>query len=198
MANAVCLTDISSAGTVYNTFTSQQSILTSGTGLASSGIIQLWPGFFRVGSSLRFDICLGINWVSGQTWVFTLKVGTVNAVISGTIKTTTSGSAAAFEPWVINVDVRCVTVGSGTACTLEAEGFVDGRGVCPPGATPAANYAAGMGSCMWSEAAVAAGSGFDSTIANTLDLQVTSGTSNANNGVQLRQYRVISYGNTAP
>lgn len=196
MATAVNLADLSAVGTSYSTFTSQQSILTSGTALAAAGLIQLWPGFFRVGSSLRFDIGLAVGWASGQTWIFTIKIGSVNAVISGTIKTTTTGGTT--EPWVINLDVRCVTVGSGTACTLEGTGYIDGRGVCPPGATAAANYAAGMGASMWSEATPAAGSGFDSTVANTMDLQVTSGTSSASNTIQLRQYRVISYGNTAP
>ena len=196
MAIAVCLTDLSSPGTSYASFTSQQSILTSGAAAASSGFVQLWPGFFRIGSSLRFDIDLAVGWASGQTWVFTVKVGSTNAVISGTIKTTTTGGTT--EPWHVGLDVRCASVGNGTLCTLEGEGFILGRGVCPPGATAAANYTAGMGSSMWTEATPAAGSGFDSTVANTLDFQVTSGTSSASNTVQLRQYRVISYGNTAP
>lgn len=191
------IADIAAVGTSYGTFTTQQSILTTATATgASTGFITLPPGFFRVGAELSFEIGLAVGWASGQTWIFTIRVGSVNAAISGTIKTTTSGGTT--EPWLLDVGVRCVSVGNGTQATLEATGFISGRGVCPPGATAAANYAAGMGGSMWSEATPAAGTGFDSTVANTLDFQVTSGTSSASNTVQLRRYRVVSFGNTTP
>lgn len=190
------LADISSVGTSYASFTSQQSILTSGGAAASSGLIILPPGFFRIGASLQFDVGMNIGWASGQTWIFTAKVGNTNACISGTIKTTTTGGTT--EPWVVSMMARCVSVGNGTLATLESTGFISGRGACPPGATAAANYAAGMGESMWSEATGAAGAGFDSTVANTLDWQVTSGTSAAGNTVQLRHYRIISWGTSAP
>ncbi len=191
------IADLGAVGTSYASFTTQQSILTTSTATAAStGYITLPPGFFRVGGELHFDIGLAIGWASGQTWIFTIAIGGVNAVVSGTIKTTTTGGTT--EPWRIDLGVRCVSVGNGTLATLEAEGTVLGRGVCPPGATAGANYTAGMGSCMWSEATPAAGTGFNSTQANTLDLQVTSGTSSASNTVQLRRFRVESWGNTAP
>lgn len=191
------IADMAGVGTSYASFTSQQSLLTTATATgASSAFITLPPGFFRVGGNLKFDIGLAVGWASGQTWAFTIRVGSVNAVVSGTIKTTTTGGTT--EPWDITLDCRCVSVGNGTQCTLEGVGVISGRGVCPPGATAAANYTAGMGQSMWSEATPAAGTGFDSTVANTLDFQVTSGTSSASNTIQLRQYRVISWGNTAP
>lgn len=190
------LADIQAVGTSYSTFTTQQSILTSGTALASAGFITLPPGFFRVGASLEFDIGCNVGWASGQTWIFTIRIGSVNACVSSTIKTTTTGGTT--EPWIINLMVRCVSTGNGTQATLEGTGYIEGRGVCPPGATAAANYAAGMGGSMWSEATGAAGTGFDSTVAQTVDLQVTSGTSSASNTIQLRHYRIISWGNTAP
>lgn len=187
------LADIQAVGTSYASFTTQQSLLTAGGAAASSGLITLPPNFFRIGSILQLDAALAVGWASGETWIFTVKIGSVNAVVSGTLKTTTTGGTT--EPWIINLIMRCVTVGNGTQATLEGEGYVEGRGVCPPGATAAANYAAGMGGSMWSEATPAAGTGFDSTVANTLDFQVTSGTSSASNTIQLRQYRVISWGN---
>ncbi|HUP06805.1 MAG TPA: hypothetical protein VMU47_06630 [Caldimonas sp.] len=191
------LADLAAVGTSYASFTTQQSLLTTATATgASTGFITLPPGFFRVGAELDFDIGLAVGWASGQTWIFTVRVGSVNAVVSGTIKTTTSGGTT--EPWNIRLGVRCVSVGNGTLATLEGEGIVVGRGVCPPGATAAANYAAGMGQSMWSEATPAAGTGFDSTVAQTLDFQVTSGTSSASNTIQLRRYRVASWGNVAP
>jgi hypothetical protein len=191
------LADLGAVGTSYASFTTQQSLLTTATATAAStGLITLPPGFFRVGAELDFDIGLNVGWASGQTWIFTVRVGAVNAVVSGTLKTTTTGGTT--EPWDIGLRVRCVTVGNGTLATLEATGNVSGRGVCPPAATAGANYTAGMGLSKWSEATGAAGTGFDSTVSNTLDLQVTSGTSAAGNTIQLRRYRVISWGNSAP
>ena len=197
MANVVSLARLGAVGTSYASFTSQQSLLTTATATgASTGLIQLWPGFFQLGAPFAIKMGLNVGWASGETWVFTVKVGSTNALISGTIKTTTTGGTA--EPWYIDLIGRCVSDGNGTLATLEATGYIEGRGVCPPGATAAANYAAGMGGSMWSEATGAAGSGFDSTIANTLDVQVTSGTSAAGNTIQLRHLVILSYGNTAP
>ena len=191
------IADMGAAGTSYATFTTQQSLLTTATATAAStGFVTLPPGFFRVGGELDFNINLNVGWASGQTWIFTVRVGSVNAVISGTIKTTTTGGTA--EPWHIRLGVRCVSVGNGTLATLEGGGIILGRGVCPPGATAAANYTAGMGSSVWSEATGAAGTGFDSTVSQTLDFQVTSGTSSSSNTIALRRYRVVSWGNTAP
>lgn len=187
------LADLQGLGTSYASFTTQQSLLTAGAAGASSGLITLPPNFFRIGSTLQLKVALAVGWASGETWTFTVKIGSVNAVVSGTIKTTTTGGTT--EPWTIDLILRCVSVGNGTGCTLEGEGYIEGRGVCPPGATAAANYAAGMGGSMWSEATPAAGTGFDSTVAQTLDLQVTSGTSSASNTIQVRQYTVISWGN---
>lgn len=190
------IADISSPGTSYASFTTQQSLLTSGAAAASSGQVILPPGFFRIGNQLEFDVALNVGWASGQTWVFTAKVGSTNACISGTIKSTTTGGTT--EPWFVKLLARCASVGNGTLATLEGSGWILGRGVCPPGATAAANYAAGMGESMWSEATGAAGAGFDSTVANTLDFQVTSGTSAAGNTIQIRNYKVTSWGNTSP
>ena len=190
------ITDIQATGTSYNTFTTQQSILTSGTALASAGFVTLPPGFFRVGGELDFDILLAISSASGQTWTFSIVVGGVNAAVSGIMKvSTTTGTN---EPWQINVKTRCLTVGNGTQATLVSGGAIQGRTVFPPGSTPGANYTAGGGNATWQETAPAAGTGFNSTQANTLDFQVTSGTSAAGNQVTLWRYRVVSWGNTAP
>lgn len=193
---AQVITDLSAVGTSYASFTTQQSVLTSGAAAASAGYVTLPPGFFRVGGELDFDILASVGWASGQTWIFTVAIGGVNAAISQTFKTTTTGGTA--EPWNIQVKLRCASVGNGTLGTVYSSGFISARGVCPAGATAAANYTAGMGLANWQEATAAAGTGFNTTQANTLDFQVTSGTSSASNTFQLLRYRATSYGNTAP
>lgn len=190
------ITDMPAVGTSYASFTTAQSLLSSGTALASPALITLPPGFFRVGGELDFDIGLSVGWASGQTWIFSIYVGGVAAAVSETFKTTTTGGTA--EPWLVQVRLRTATVGNGTLATVYSFGSVTGRGVCPAGQTAAANYAAGMGQANWQEATAAAGTGFNSIQANTLDFYATSGTSAAANTIQVIRYRVVSWGNTAP
>jgi hypothetical protein len=184
-------------GQSYASFTTAKSMLTSATATAAStGFITLPPNFFQIGSELDFDITANIGWASGQTWIFQIMLGAVIAATSGTLKTTTTGGTT--EPWYIKAKSRCVSTGNGTLATLETSGFVIGRGVVPPGGTAGANYAAPSGVSIWSEAIGAAGTGFDSTVAQTLDFFAASGTSAAGNTIQLRSYRVVSWGNSAP
>ncbi len=184
------------AGTLYNTFTTAQSMLTTATATeAASAFVTLPPGFFQRGSVLEIEFDAGMSWASGNTMIFTIKIGTVSAIVSSTLKVTTTGGTT--EPLYGLFRLTCRAVGNGTQCLLMPDGFVIGRGICPAGATAGANYAAGMGFAMLREAAPGVGAGFDSTIANTLDFLVTMGTSSASNGFQLQQYTVKSWGNSA-
>jgi hypothetical protein len=115
--------------------------------------------------------------------------------VSQTFKVTTTGGTT--EPLFLHVELECRAIGNGTLANLMSMGYAIGRGIAPAGSTAAANYAAGMGSASWREAIPAVGTGFDSTIANTLDLQCTMGTSAAGNGIQIQTYRAVSWGNSA-
>ena len=191
------IADLGAVGQSYASFTTAKSMLTSATATAAStAFITLPPGFFRVGGEIEFEILASIGWASGQTWIFQFSVGAVAAAVSGTIKTTTTGGTT--EPWHIKGSMRCASVGNGTLAALETSGIILARGACPPGQTAAANYAAGMGSSPWSEATPVSGTGFDSTVSQTLDFLVTSGASSASNTIQIRKYRLVSWGNTAP
>lgn len=190
------LVNVAAAGTLYNTFTTAQSMLTTATATGmSTGLITLPPSFFQLGGRLEIDWHAAISWASGNTMTLTVKVGSVSAFVSGAIKVTTTGGTT--EPTVGKLLLTCRSVGSGTLATLMGGGFWTGRGICPIGATAAANYAAGMGLAMLQEAAPAVGTGFDSTVANTLDFQIAMGTSSASNGFQMHQYSVKSWGNSA-
>lgn len=183
------------AGTLYNTFTTAQSMLTTATATeASSGFVTLPPGFFQRGAMIEVEFNAGMSWASGNTMIFTVKIGTVAAIVSSTFKVTTTGGTT--EPLYGKVRAVCRTMGNGILATEIAGGFVVGRGICPAGATAGANYTAGMGSASWTEAIPAVGTGFDSTVANTLDFHVTMGTSSASNGFQLQTYTVKSWGNS--
>lgn len=190
------IASIPNAGVLMNTFTTAQSILTSGSQLTtSSGFVTLPPGFFQYNGELQIDALVNTSWASGNTMIWTVKVGTVAAFISGTLKVTTTGGT--LEPQVVSLRLKCQSVGNGTNAKLMGGGSAIGRMIVPPGGTAGANYAAPSGVSSLQEASAAVGTGFDSTAANTLDLHITMGTSSASNGVQLMDYSVRSFGNTA-
>jgi hypothetical protein len=188
------LAHITTAGTLYNTFTTAKSMLTSATSTAASaGVIQLAPNFWQPGTLLIIDFHAGVSWATGNTMTFQINGGpTSNIAIatSGIIKVTTTGGTT--EPLYAHLEVCCRSIGNGTLATVETTGFMICRGICPPGATAAANYAAAMGMSSWSEATPAVGTGFDSTVATNIDLFLAMGTSSASNGFQIQQWRVFS------
>lgn len=190
------IASIPTAGVLMNTFTSAQSILTTGSQLtASSGFVTLPPGFFMERGELQLYALVNTSWASGNTMIWTVKVGSVAAFVSGTLKVTTTGGT--LEPQVINLTLSCQSTGNGTNAKLIGGGSTVGRMIVPPGGTAGANYAAPSGVSPLQEASAALGTGFDSTVANTLDFHITMGTSSASNGVQLMDYKVRSFGNTA-
>jgi hypothetical protein len=146
---------------------------------------------------LDYEVFLAMGSATGQTWQFVVKVGAASAWTSGLVPVTTTTNTAL--PLYLKFTLRCASVGNSTQATLWGTGIAMGLGISPlGGATPATNTTAGMGFSPLNVTTLAAGGGFDSTIANTLDFQVASGTSSASNTIQLLNYRVVSWGNTAP
>lgn len=184
------------AGTLYNTFTTQKSLITS-TGVEgnSAALCTLPPNFWQRGSLMTLDVLFAHSWASGNTMIFSIMMGAISACVSATHKVTTTGGTT--EPLFMHVDIECRAIGNGTLANLMSGGYLIGRGIAPAGSTAGANYAAGMGSASWREATPAVGTGFDSTVANTVDLQCTMGTSSASNGIQIQTYRLVSWGNSA-
>jgi len=192
------VTDIAGSGQSYASFTTAQSLLTTATATAaSSGFVTLPPGFFRVGGVLDYEVYLNMGSATGQTWTFSVKVGSVTAYTTGALPVTTTTNTAL--PLYLKFSLRCASVGNGTQAALTGMGMAMGIGISPlGGATPAANTSAGMGFSPLNITNIASGTGFDSTVANTLDFFCASGTSSASNTIQLMNYRVASWGNTAP
>jgi hypothetical protein len=188
------LASINTAGTLYNTYTTAKSVLGSSTATAASaGVIKIPSNFFQIETQLEIEFHAGVSWVSGNTMTFQVMLGPTSNIIafaSDAIKVTTTGGTT--EPVYGKILLTCRSIGSGTLATLMGGGFITGRPICPPGATPAANYGAGMGISSMKEVVPAVGTGFDSTVDNVLDLYVGMGTSSASNGIQIQQYRVTS------
>jgi hypothetical protein len=161
---------------------------------ASSGFITLPPGFFQRGSILEIDFHAGIsNRVTGpDTFTIQVMVGAVIAFTSGAINLTTT--AHTVIPAVGTITLTCRAVGNGTKCNLMGQLVISGQMIAM--AASLADGAANTGWAMAPNTAPAVGTGFDSTVANSLDFFVAQSVSNAGNGFQLQQYRVTSWGNT--
>lgn len=190
------LVNITAAGTLYNTYTTAKSMLTTATATAAStGLITLPPNFFQLGGRLEIDIdCAISNRVTGpDTFTVQMMVGAVIAFTSGAINLTTT--AHTTIPAHGRILLSCRSVGSGTLATLEGQSYWNGQMLAQ--AASLADNAGGTGNAMAPNTAPAVGTGFDSTIAQTLDLFVAQSVSNAGNGFQLRQYSVKSWGNSA-
>lgn len=190
------LVNVTAAGTLYNTYTTAKSILTSSTATAmSTGFITLPPGFFQLGGRLEIDIDAGIsNRVTGpDTFTVQVMVGAVIAFTSGAINLTTTAHTTIPARGRILLTTR--SVGNGTLATLMGQSVWQGQMIAM--AASLADNAAGTGWAMGPNTAPAVGTGFDSTLAQTLDIFVAQSVSNAGNGIQLQQYSVKSWGNSA-
>lgn len=190
------LVNITAAGTLYNTYTTAKSVLTSSTATAAStGLVTLAPNFFQLGGRLEIDIMAGIsNRVTGpDTFTVQVMVGAVIAFTTGAINLTTT--AHTTIPAYGKLLLSCRGVGNGTLGLLEGQSMWEGQMIAM--AASLADGAANTGWAMGPNTAPANGTGFDSTVAQTLDLFVAQSVSNAGNGFQLRQYSVKSWGNSA-
>lgn len=168
------------AGTLFNTYTTAKSVINP------TALVQLPPNYFTPGKVLRITVSGGIsNVVTAQpTFTFQVMLGSIVVWTSGAITTTTT--AHTTIPFWLEVLMRLDTAGSGTAAKFMGQGKLTGIMWVVSGAT--ADLATGMPTLMAPNTAPAVGTGFDSTIANTLDFWTGIGTSNAGNGVQIQQY----------
>lgn len=186
------------AGTQYNTYTTAKSMLTSSAATeAASGFVTLPPGFFQRAACLQIDFVGAVsNRVTGpDTFTIQVMVGSVIAFTTGAITLTTT--AHTNIPLFGRITLSCRTVGNGTLAALVGQAVLTGQ-MIQQGGTAAADSATLSNTIIMPNTAPAVGTGFDSTVANTLDFFVAQSVSNAGNGFRLDQYRVVSWGNTAP
>lgn len=185
------------AGTQYNTYTAAKSMLTSATATeASSGFVTLPPNFFQRGSLLEINFQAAVsNRVTGpDTFTIQVMVGAVIAFTTGAITLTTT--AHTNIPIFGKIMLQARTVGNGTLAALVGQSVITGQ-MLQQGGTAGADSATLSNTIIMPNTAPAVGTGFDSTVANTLDFFVAQSVSNAGNGFRLDQYRVVSWGNTS-
>jgi len=88
--------------------------------------------------------------------------------------------------WDLDIDLILRTAGSGTTAAFMGRGFFTSEAVI---GSPA-NTAGGNGSLLLPVSAPAVGTGFDSSVANVLDLQAKWGTASASNSMTLHGYEL--------
>jgi hypothetical protein len=182
--------NINAAGTLYNTYTTAKSMFTSATSTAAAaGFLKLPANFFQLGTMLRISLVAGIsNRVTGpDTFTAQVMVGAVIAFTTGAINLTTTAHTT-IPAWA-EVLLTCRAIGNGTLANLMGQSVWQGQMICM---ASAADNAAGTGWAMAPNTAPAVGTGFDSTVDNTLDLFVAQSFSGAGNGFQIQQYVVQS------
>lgn len=170
-------------GTALTNSTSQTSLLTGSPG-ASPGVWTLPASTLTIGSEVLIRASGRISTVvtTPGTLTFTVKIGSVNALVSQAMALNTT--AQTNQTWDLEIQATARQIGSSTSAQLMWTGKFTSRAVVGSGAAGST----GVGILLIPETAPAVGTGFDSTIANAIDLQATWSVANASNSIQLHQY----------
>ena len=117
---------------------------------------------------------------------FKVKLGpTANiTVFDGLAVLLDTAAAHTNKGWRLQIDLTCLTIGSGTSATLWGDGQFISENIVGQATMPVASQVASL---PWN-ASPAAGTGFDSTVANVLDLTFTQTV--ATGSITLEQYSV--------
>lgn len=172
------------AGTLFNTYTTAKSVINP------QALVSLPPNYLQLGRMLRIKVQGGISNVvtSQRTFTFQVMLGSIVVHTSGAITTTTT--AHTTIPFDYEVLMRVNAVGTGTSANFVSQGVLRGIMFVISGAV--ADPTAGVGTIMCPNTAPAAGTGFDSTIANVLDFWVGLSASESTTGIQIDKYVVES------
>lgn len=148
-------------------------------------------GFFDVpGKALRIKAAGRLSNVVTTPGTFTLDVRmgpasppTIVVFNGGAMQMSTT--AHVTLPVWFDIMLTCRTVGSGTTATLMGQGTAHGQ---PLSLTAVADSTTDVGTLMLPNVTPVVGTGFDSTVANIIDLFGTFSISNAGNGITIHQY----------
>lgn len=176
------LVTMGTAGTAFGTFTTAKTVL------PAAAVPTLPAGFFTVGKTLEINVMGGIsNIVTTPGLIaFQVMVGAVIAFTTGNIQL--NATAHTLLPFWVRILMTCRAVGATTAANCL--GMATAVGVMFTNTAAQVDGANTNTIKNVPATAPAVGTGFDSTIANTLDLFVGFTISDAANVVQIQQYTV--------
>lgn len=180
-----CLTSQSHVGTLFNTYTTAKSVINA------DDLVPLPANYLQIGSKFRIRALGGLSNIvtTPGTVAFQVMIGSIVAWTSGNIQL--NATAHTLLPFFLDVTLRVDSIGASTAAKFLGQGILNGIMFTNTAAQTDATNTTG---CYPVPAtAPAVGTGFDSTVANTLDFWVGFSISNAGNGVQLYDYSVEQF-----
>jgi hypothetical protein len=151
------------------------------------------PPFFNIGTLLRIKASGVISTLTAApgTLTFDVRLGTIATPIvvwtSGAIALNVTAQTNAA--WLLEILVTCRAVGIGTNSNLIGLGELKTRALL---GAPAVGTEQGVGVAPLPDTAPVVGTGFDSTLQQTVDLFATWSISNAANSLTLYQYTLES------
>jgi len=156
------------------------------TCLPTAAVITLPNNFWQIGKKMRINAAGRISCVvtTPGTARFDLAVAAVVAFDTGALNLNIV--AKTTVPWFLEIDLTCRAEGSGTSANLIGNArFISEAVIASP--LPAVG---GVGTLLAPVGTPAVGTGFDSTLANTLNLFFTQ--TAATGSMTLHQYEVIA------
>jgi hypothetical protein len=170
-------------GTALNTSTTETSIL------PTQARVTLPANFFQyAGQALRVRSMGRVSNIvtTPGTLTFRMKFGSIAVATTGALALNVA--AKTNVTWILDWDLTCRSVGGGTSATIMFSGQWQSEAVV---GSPAAG-SGGAASHIFPASAPAVGTGFDSTVANQIDLTAQWSVSNAGNSIQLHSFKLES------
>jgi len=169
-------------GTAFSTSTAETTLLPAVTKIVlPSGYINRIGKRFILRASGRVSNIV----TTPGTLTFRFKLGpTANIAVATSQAIQLNAVAKTNVGWFLDVGLTVRAIGSGTSANIMAQGTWQSESVVGSG-VPSAG---GAGSAMWQAATPVVGTGFDSSVANQIDLTAQFSISNAGNGIQLHTF----------
>lgn len=170
-------------GTLFNTYTTAKSVINPAA---------LWAmpvNYLTPGKKFRIRIVGAVSNIVTTPGLmnFQVKMGpTANIVVFDTGNIQLNASVHVTLPFWLDLELTVRSVGSGTAATIMGQGQITGKMfTTTAGQTDSAQD---MPTLMVPAGIPAVGTGFDSTVANLVDIWAGFTINAAGNGVQIHQY----------
>lgn len=155
------------------------------TSLLPAGALWTMPGnLLKVGTKLHITAAGQISNVvtAAPTFAFDVRLGSVSAF---TMTAQCSTTAHTSLPWKLQVLLTCRAIGATTTANFFGVGEIMGQAF---NLTAAADAGTGHPGILLPTTTPAAGTGFDSTASNQIDLRGTWSAANASNSIQVLHY----------
>ncbi len=173
------------AGTLFNTYTTAKRVINT------DALYTLPANWCKIGRKLRVNMQGAISNIVTTPGLMNFQVifGTIAVYDSGNIQL--NATAHTTLPFWAQIDLTCRAIGDTASANFMGLGIFSGRMfTLTAGNTDANNDH--MPTIIAPATAPVVGTGFDSTIANIINLFVGFTISNAGNGIRIDQYELVA------